>query len=197
MSNNKPTYEDLQNLVLSLTMDNTSLKSQVQNLQQQNKELKENNNSENARRHKDEKFLLMFYPTLDVIENLAQKNHVAAIKILFHILRNAHKNGAYSESMASMANHCNIVSKTVTRSVKTLVEKEILAVGKLGNRNIYGVNPKYVMKTNIGKHQLTAYNYIKRANLITDKDEMADLMHAVIRMDTKAYNVKVGTVEED
>jgi DNA-binding transcriptional regulator YhcF (GntR family) len=195
MNNSKPSYEDLQALVMNLTQKNVALESELSRTREKLNQF--DTSTENARRSKKERFFLMFYPTLDTIEKFLDENKIAVVKVLLHIVRNAYKNGAFVQPMRSIAKELGMSYRTVQPALNSLVDSDVLIVGKSGRSNVYALNPQYVLKTNIKHAQMTAYSTIKRANNTTDKDAANAMLISVVSIDNHADNENVGCLEDE
>lgn len=136
------------------------------------------------RKRVSERFVIMYYPTFDIIETISEKNP-SAVKLMLYLTRNADINGCYIESIRSMSIMTGLADKTVQKGIKLLAELNYIIIGKSGQTSVYAINPNHLLKMSTKQRKKAAYYQILKANDTKDPVAMRQTLKALIRLDSK------------
>src|SRR5699024_3148521 len=106
----------------------------------------------------------------EIIASIAGKSG-QAIQVLMFFMQNMSNHNTLIISQKTIAETLGFNERAVQRSIKTLEEYGAIGIGKVGNANVYMINPSVAWQRRDSEKQLA----IMKANVIFGKEESADI----------------------
>ena len=118
---------------------------------------------------------------------------LADVRVWLFIVGNMEFENIFSMTQLAMAKRMLVPRQTVSRGVKTLIEKGYLRIiGAIGKQNVYAVNPYYAFKSRASKYDEMCQTWDRETELLEIKKETKTKVLEAKASSLKTLNPRVA-----
>lgn len=170
--------------------DTEAVKAYKAQAKEQKEATKESTASSNE--DKNPHFIQLTKGIAPAVLTKVSKANPSSIPVLMFFFENMDNSNVILVSQQTIADAIEMNVRSVTRAIKTLEEHGAIGIGKVGNANVYIVNPHVVFQQAYAKRKMV----VIKGNILLGRDENKKLFEKFghVLYNSKDNNLKVSNV---